>query len=106
MGCMMRECVLKRFYWRDDDQNRFFTYQSSIPDRIYEFSNEYISRYDILHQTTCFRGIGINDLLVEQVFQVDFRELNSILVLDQYIGGLRLQAIDLQTAWLKKATQL
>ena len=78
LGYMAHECVYKRLYWHDDNQNRFFTYQSSVPDEIYkESSSDISSRFDILHQITCFRGVCSNDLLVEQVFQVDFRQLHS-----------------------------
>ena len=78
-GYSEREAIFKRFYWRDD--GRFYVYQSSVPDEIHPDETDGrddATRFDLVHHTMCFRRIGsTNDLMLEQIYQVDFRDVNS-----------------------------
>mmetsp|Transcript_5292 Transcript_5292/g.6492 ORF Transcript_5292/g.6492 Transcript_5292/m.6492 type:complete len:163 (+) Transcript_5292:90-578(+) len=68
-GYTERESILKRFYWRDG--GHFYVYQSSVPDEVHpdeDAGRDDATRFDLLHQTSCFKRFGDNDLLVEQVF--------------------------------------
>ena len=81
-----RECIIKRFFWIDN--GRFYVYQSSVPDEIYpdeEDGRDDAARFDLLHSTLCFRRIGMNDLLIEQVYAVDFRTRQSNQLVLQYL---------------------
>ena len=54
-----RECIYKRFFWRED--GRFYVYQSSVPDEIHpdeDDGRDDASRFDLVHQTICLRKVG------------------------------------------------
>ena len=83
-GYSERECIYKRFFWRENGQ--FYVYQSSVPDAIHpdeEDCRDDATRYDISHMTQCFKSVG-QDLLVETVYQIDFRGIMSHARLETY----------------------
>lgn len=84
-GYQERECIMKRLHWQDS--GNFYVYQSSVPDAIHpdeDDARDDALRYDLLHQTTCFKHLGENDILMEQLMQVDFREAHSQTVVQQF----------------------
>ena len=70
-----RECIIKRFHWSEDGS--YFVYQSSVPDEVHpdeEDGRDDATRFDLVHHTMCFRRLKDNDdLLLEQIYQVNFR---------------------------------
>ena len=86
-GHSERECIYKRFYWRDG--GRFYVYQSSVPDEVHPDETDGrddATRFDLVHHTMCFRRVGTsNDLMLEQIYKLDFREINSAQIQDDFL---------------------
>lgn len=83
-GYDQRECILKRFYWKEN--GRFYVYQSSVPDEIFPDADgheEDAVRFDFVHMTMCFSRVGDN-VILEKIYQVDFRRIHSPSVIDEY----------------------
>ena len=98
-----RECILKRFYWRNG--GHFYVYQSSVPDAVHpneEHGHDNATRYDIIHHTTCFKRLSGNTLIVEQLFQVDFRDVNTKQLLADYLEVIKAQIANTHDNWLIK----
>ena len=85
-GYSEREAIYKRFYWKDS--GRFYVYQSSVPDEIHPDETDGrddATRFDLVNHTMCFRRIGsTNDLMLEQIYQLDFRQVNSAQTFEYY----------------------
>ena len=85
-GYPQREVIYKRLHWQDEGS--YFVYQSSVPDAIHpdvDFAEDDAIRYDLIHQTTCFKQVGASDILMDRVMQIDFRQAQSNAMIQGYV---------------------
>ena len=76
-GYTERELVLKRFVFRES--GCIFVYTSSVPDEIHcdeDSGRDDASRYTLVFSIMCFKKDG-NDLILERIKQLDFRQGTS-----------------------------
>ena len=99
-GYTERKAKLKTFVFRHED--KFFVYQSSVPDSMYKTvesadeddyddSND-PSRYTVVFNISCFKREG-SDLVLERVRQIDFRQGGSNLAINAYLNTLQTHAL-------------
>ena len=92
-GYSEREALCKRFIFRAS--GCIFVYTSSVPDNIHsddESGRDDASRYTLCFSIMCFKRIG-NDLIMERIKQINFRQSHSQTMMDQYLGSLPVQAL-------------
>ena len=100
-GYQERKAKVKTFVFRAG--NAFYIYQSSVPDEMYktvesgddndDFDDSHDpTRYTVVFSITCFKRDG-NDLILERVRQVDFRQGNSTMGINAYLNTLQTKAL-------------
>ena len=104
-GYSEREALMKRFIFKE--QGCVFIYQSSVPDEIYsdeESGRDDASRYTLVFSIQCFKIVG-EDLILERIRQVDFRQAHSQTVMDAYCRTLNLKALYWQQDIIEKVAE-
>ena len=104
-GYSEREALCKRFIFRA--HGCIFVYTSSVPDNVHsddESGRDDASRYTICYSIMCFKRIG-NDLILERIKQIDFRQAHSQTMMEQYLSSLPVKALYWQQDLLEKVTQ-
>ena len=92
-GRSEREILAKRFIFRAN--GCVFVYTSSVPDEIHsdvDSGRDDATRYTLLFSIICFKTVG-NDLIMEQIKQVHFRDGHSDRMMEQYLASTNLKAL-------------
>ena len=103
-GYQEREVLCKRFVFRAN--GCVFVYTSSVPDNVHnddESGRDDATRYTIVYSIMCFKRLG-NDLILERIKQIDFRQAHSQTMFDQYLAQISVKALYWQQDLLEKVT--
>lgn len=106
-GYQEREALCKRFIFRAN--GCVYIYTSSVPDEIHaddESGRDDASRYTLVFQIMCIRRLGNNDLVLERIKQVDFRQVHSQTMFDQFLSQLHVKALYWQQDLQEHVAQL
>ena len=104
-GYQEREVLCKRFIFRA--HGCIFIYTSSVPDNVHsddESGRDDASRYTIAYSIMCFKRIG-NDLILERIKQIHFRQAHSQSMMDQYLSSLAVRALYWHEDLLEKVVE-
>ena len=92
-GRSEREVLIKRCIFRD--KGCVFVYSSSVPDEVHadeDSGRDDATRYTLLFSIMCFKKVG-NDLIMEQIKQIHFRDGHSDRMMEQYLASANLKAL-------------
>ena len=68
---------------------------SSVPDEVHcdeESGRDDAARYTLVFSIMCFKKIG-NDLILERIKQIDFRQSHSESMIEKYLTSLTVKAL-------------
>ena len=92
-GRSEREVLVKRCIFRD--QGCVFIYSSSVPDELHsdeDSGRDDATRYTALYSILCFKKVA-NDLIMEHIKQIHFRDGHSDRMMEQYLASANLKAL-------------
>ena len=82
-------------------------YTSSVPDEVHcdeESGRDDAARYTLVFSIMCFKKVG-NDLILERIKQVDFRQSHSESMMEKYLSSLTVKALYWQQDLTEKVAQ-